>query len=437
MQVDQKTVATVLHPVDPGSISGFCSVHERLLCVSSADSSPLTLESLGKLRRDPNCCGLRNRLLSLDEAVQELAHLKGVGGDLILDCTTAGEGRDPQGLVKIARRTGMLILMGASVAQIKGTALCNTPECIESIGRELRGQLLLGEEVPDPAAAKVPGSKLATVRVQAGFISVALERDSDAGAESTGGCPKEGAAIGIGDLRDDEVALLRGSAWAQRETGAPLVIAVPPFAGSTPEQALACFLAGGGDPSKLILAGMHGGCSQPLDAQRELLRAGATLCFDLFGRTEWLPGPNFFPSDEQVAARVAELARLGYGAQLLISQGVMFRTHLTRYGGFGYGHAILTVPPRLKRLGMTGGDVSAALGGNALRLLSWYKPLPPPVVPKEFLVCSWCQGRFEPVDGEYFHKFDFVYCGVRCLRKHRDDGFKPISDDCAREGGPF
>lgn len=58
-----------------------------------------------------------------------------------------------------------------------------------------------------------------------------------------------------------------------------------------------------------------------------------------------------------------------------------------------------------------------------LRLLDWYTPPPPMEVPKDYLPCSWCKKRFEPVEGEYFHKFQFVYCGVKCLRGHRDTGF--------------
>lgn len=65
-----------------------------------------------------------------------------------------------------------------------------------------------------------------------------------------------------------------------------------------------------------------------------------------------------------------------------------------------------------------------------LQLLDWYTPPPPVEAPKDYLPCSWCQTRFEPIEGEYFHKFQFVYCGIKCLRLHRDTGF-----DAARVGG--
>lgn len=99
-----------------------------------------------------------------------------------------------------------------------------------------------------------------------------------------------------------------------------------------------------------------------------------------------------------------------------------------RYGGFGYGHALRTLLPRLSRLGLSTDDITAVTRTNTLDLLDWYTPPPPPEIPKNYLPCSMCQTRFEPIEGEYFHKFQFVYCGVKCLRAHRDRGFKTIPD---------
>lgn len=69
-------------------------------------------------------------------------------------------------------------------------------------------------------------------------------------------------------------------------------------------------------------------------------------------------------------------------------------------------------------------DISLITQDNMVRLLDWYIPPPLLETPKEYLPCSWCKKPFEPVAGEYFHKFDFVYCGMKCLRLHRDAGFK-------------
>lgn len=33
---------------------------------------------------------------------------------------------------------------------------------------------------------------------------------------------------------------------------------------------------------------------------------------------------------------------------------------------------------------------------------------------------------FESIVGDYFSKFQFIYCGTKCLRKHSKLGFKPF-----------
>ena len=96
---------------------------------------------------------------------------------------------------------------------------------------------------------------------------------------------------------------------------------------------------------------------------------------------------------------------------------------ILRFGGHGYGHALRTVPPRLLRLGVSAEDIALMTRDNILRLLDWYTPPPPMEIPKHYLPCSWCKKHFEPIEGEYFHKFQFVYCKARCLRGHRDAGF--------------
>lgn len=86
---------------------------------------------------------------------------------------------------------------------------------------------------------------------------------------------------------------------------------------------------------------------------------------------------------------------------------------------------MLTVPQRLRRLGIRDEDIKMISRDNALRLADWYTPPPSMETPKNFLVCSWdeCGKRFEPVEGSYFHKYSWVYCRIKCLRAHRDTGF--------------
>ena len=116
---------TVLGPVEPQEL-GPTTTHEHLLIdftcmfnepVEASDRfrahQPVTMENLGWVRYDP----FRNKdnleLLDEDTAVSEALLYKGAGGMTVVDVTTIGIGRDPEALARIARLTGLNIVMGA------------------------------------------------------------------------------------------------------------------------------------------------------------------------------------------------------------------------------------------------------------------------------------------------------------------------------------
>ncbi|CBJ32441.1 conserved unknown protein [Ectocarpus siliculosus] len=448
-------IPTVLLPVAADAVAGACSSREELLHRATTSSmtafqdNPITLANLCEARSSGDAD--RFRLFSFDEGVQELASLKDAGGGLLVECSTAAEGRDPSGLAEISRRTGLGIVLGASCQQTNGTAQYEASP--ETISKELEHQLLFGEHgassaapsfAPSPAGAAVAESASAPARIQAGFLLVKLSssccrspaavRVETPAATATAGSPAQDTHGGLGRAAAIE---LEGAAMAQQATGAPLMIACSHFVrwpmvvaalviatahwGSSQDGTAAA--AAAATSRKVIVAGMHGGVSQSLHHQASLLSKGIVLCFDCFGRVEWLPGPDYYPSDEESAVRIAELVRQGFAERIILSSGVSRRFHLSRFGGYGYGHALRTVPPRLLRLGVSAKDIGLMTRDNMLGLLDWYTPPPPIEIPKDYLPCCWCKKRFEPVEGEYFHKFQFVYCNIKCLRAHRDTGF--------------
>jgi len=118
-------VQTVLGPVPPERL-GPIMTHEHLLIDFTVMFSPpleasslhhahepLTLENLGWVRH--NHYNNRDNLLLGDEetAINEAMMYKRAGGGTIVDATTLGIGRDPLGLARIARATGLNIVMGA------------------------------------------------------------------------------------------------------------------------------------------------------------------------------------------------------------------------------------------------------------------------------------------------------------------------------------
>lgn len=181
--------------------------------------------------------------------------------------------------------------------------------------------------MPSSAAPSTatPGMS-APSRIQAGFLLVKLDNDSN-------------NSDSLNPITQGTTSTLAGAVMAQQATGAPLLIACSHFIRwPTLEAALAVATAhweaadAGATQTRrnLIVAGMHGGVSQPLQGQTTLLNKGVVLCFDCFGRVEWLPGSDYYPSDEETAVRIAELVRQGFADRIVVSSGVSRRIHLCR-----------------------------------------------------------------------------------------------------------
>lgn len=208
-----------------------------------------------------------------------------------------------------------------SSPKVNGTGEQHTAEVV---GKDFEQQLLFG----DHAEAGATGSSSTSSRIQAGFIVVQID-----GVSSTRTAIPQAADL----ISNDNIRELEGAAWAQQATTAPIMIVCSHFARwKRVEAALATASApsmGDSDATvqRFILAGMHGGASQAMTDQVAMLQKGVVLCFDCFGRVEWLPEADYYPSDEESAVRIAMLVRQGFADKIVLSQGVSRRIHLSRY----------------------------------------------------------------------------------------------------------
>ena len=96
------------------------------------------MENLGWLRYHSfeNLDNLR--LLDEREAIDEALLFKMAGGESIVDCTINGIGRDPEGLARIARSTGLNIIMGSGYY----TAPSHPPELAAARAQQHTGACL-------------------------------------------------------------------------------------------------------------------------------------------------------------------------------------------------------------------------------------------------------------------------------------------------------
>ena len=118
-------VQTVLGPIDPDEL-GVTMTHEHLLidirCVYEEPveaskkplaHAPISLENLGWIRY--NWTSHEDNLTLFDEetTVSEVNRYSRAGGMSLVDATNIGLGRDPEGLARVSRATGVNIVMGA------------------------------------------------------------------------------------------------------------------------------------------------------------------------------------------------------------------------------------------------------------------------------------------------------------------------------------
>ena len=192
-------VQTVLGTVDPSTL-GMTSMHEHVfidLCactplhggwLQARGEEKVALENLGWVRYDP----FRNfdnlRLLDEKMAIYEIGLFKAAGGGTIVDATTIGIGRDPVALVNVAKATGVNIVMGAGYYV----------DVVHPSDMDDRSEEQLASQIIDELTVGV-----GTTGVRAGIIGEL-------------GCSWP--------LTRNERKVLRAGAWAQKETGAAILI---------------------------------------------------------------------------------------------------------------------------------------------------------------------------------------------------------------------
>lgn len=337
-------VRTVLDDIDPGEL-GFTHTHEHLMCDLSRRLSvrasaterarnlePITLANYYKVRREHSSESMR--LLSVDDAVEELGHYTHHGGRSVVEATSIGLGRDPAALAHIARVSGVNIVMGS--------------------GYYVRDYQ--PPDLDDRSEAELTAEIVADITVGVG----------DTGIRS--GIVGE---IGMSwPAHPTEEKVLRAAAAAQRETGAAMLVH-PGRGTAAPSAHLDAIVAAGGDAARTIISHIDRTLFE-LDSMRALADRGCVLEFDLFGQesSHYPLAPIDMPNDATRVDYLAALIAAGHGDRLLIAQDICRKAHLRKYGGEGYSHILEHVLPLMRRKGLSEPNISALTVDNPARLLA-------------------------------------------------------------------
>ena len=339
-------VQTVLGTIPPENV-GPTTTHEHLLidftCMFNppAEASekqyayqPVSMSNLGKVRYDP-FSNYDNLLLSNEDgAISEMMLYKKAGGGTVIEATTIGIGRDPSGLARIARATGINIVTGAGYY----VGITHPKEMNNKTESEITQQIVQEITVG-----------IGNTGVKAGIIGEL-------------GCSWP--------LEDNERKVLMGAAHAQKETGASILIH-PGRNETAPFEILDILGNQGADLSRVII----GHLDRTIFDGETLLRLaerGSYLEYDLFGLEI-----SYYPlishdmiNDGRRLDYIQLLLSKGYGDRIVMAHDIFGKHRWVQYGGTGYAHILENIVPRMRERGISAEDIQKILVGNPTKILT-------------------------------------------------------------------
>ncbi|MGH7367252.1 MAG: phosphotriesterase family protein [Candidatus Rokuibacteriota bacterium] len=339
---------TVLGPI-AGLAMGITLPHEHLLIdfevmfKEPAEGSerglarqPVSLANLGWIRQ--HFSSNLDNLQLLDETVarDEALLFKHAGGQTFVDPTNRGLARDPLALARVARATGLNVIMGSGYYVAAAHPPDMDGKTADDIAREIVTDLTVG---------------VGDTGVRAGFI---------------------GEIGTTWPWTDNEKKVVRAAVAAQRDTGAALMIH-PGRHERLPLQIVDFVRQNGGDLGRTIMCHIERTIADPA-VLIELAATGVRLEYDLFGlETSYYPyNPAFdMPNDGERMRQILFLIERGHLAQILMSHDIAYKHCLTRWGGFGYHHLLVNVIPRLRAKGADDKIIHTLLIDNPRRAFAY------------------------------------------------------------------
>ncbi len=342
-------VQTVLGPIEPDSL-GITQTHEHLLidlaCYHETPQeaterawvdAPVTMDRLaGAFRRIPTNLDV-GRLLDVDTAIEGLSSYRHGGGGSVVDATSIGIGRDPLALARISRATDVNVIMGSSYY---------VPLSYPA-GMDQRSEQSIADEII---------------------------RDVTAGVGDTG--IRSGVIGEIGNFwptNPTTEKILRASAHAQQETGAPILIH-PGFHDDSLPAIMQVLLDAGADASRTIMG--HLDSFGDPGVLKDLAETGCYMEWDVFGledttSTSYAGQTIELANDVQRMQRIEYIVDQGFGDRVLIAHDVFTKVQLRPYGGKSYDHILTNIVPRMRRRGFTESRIEAMLVDNPRTILTF------------------------------------------------------------------
>ncbi|MEO5918936.1 MAG: phosphotriesterase, partial [Candidatus Limnocylindrales bacterium] len=274
--------------------------------------------------------------LTADEPVitAELARYRDLGGTALADLTLPGVGRDPAWLVRVARASGLHVVMGCGwyrEAYYPAEVLIDR-RSVDSLADELVREIEEGIETQGSDAPVRPGI-IGEIGTDKPWLSAKEER------------------------------VHRAVARAARRTG--LAISTHGVLSDVGLAQLGVFEAEGADLARVVIG--HADSYPHLDHYLEIIRRGANLEFDFLGMSFT---PQELHGESRIIDLLLELLSRGHAHRVLLSQDVCHNSQLHRYQGNGYTYLQETFLPRLLERGVSEAEIDQMTVTNPRLILT-------------------------------------------------------------------
>lgn len=313
-------VRTVVGDVDPAEL-GRVSAHEHVMV---AGGLMCILEP-------------QFRLADVDRNVADVQEFRASGGGALVDTMPIVGGRSAEGLVEIARRTGVHVVACTGFHQLK---YYDDRHWINRYGVDRLAELVIGEIETGMDEYCWDGPDPSPTGARAGVIKIAGELHHVPARVRT---------------------LIEAVGTAHRATGAPVIVHTE--RGSAAHELLDLLAAEGVQPASILLS--HLDRNPDVVLHDELAERGAFIGYDWIARVKVRP-------DSVVAELVAGMAERGHADLLTIGMDLVRNTHWPAYGGgpglrFLFGEMV----PRLARAGIDPAVLDAMCVDNPARWLTF------------------------------------------------------------------
>lgn len=313
-----KKIQTVCGPISPDEL-GFTQPHEHTLIDYHGDPG----------NPDRNFYSADRVVYEENLVINELKYFTDAGGKSIVDVTSIGLGRNPEGVKRISEASGVNIILGS------GWYLKNHyPDYIWKRSADTLASMIIKEFKEGIGETGIKPGIIGEIGTYRNFISPAEER------------------------------IFRACSTAQRETGAAITTHTTHFGELALEQ-IEIFKKENVNMSRVIIG--HLGSCFDIQPYLPIAETGVWLQIDQIGFT-----PPLVPlTEEQRVNNAIALIEKGHLNKIMLSLDICFNSHFHYFGGRGYDYLIKKFLPIFRKRGGTEEMIHTMMVENPSKALAF------------------------------------------------------------------